>query len=320
MSLNAGAPAFTPGRSGYVDNTEKFPALGPAAAAKPAAGGKFTDKATPTFDWTEPCIGFGSATQLCSMKTPAQNYNTMAIYLGDIIPFLLSSITKILWNRRMKKPPFDAIKTQNMEWPDETAPKADKQNFLASLLQSSELIDNEKKTGNKYKAALGAIRKAAQKPPTEKFKFDIPVGTYTKKLDGQEKKMFYKGIEHWDIPLLKNFLMYFKLGVSPTYKNLLEDFPDKIKGNLRNTEQHKRDRLTALRDIYAQRNTFAHGATGYTISEATFKDFKIKFENFVTLFVDNFKEGDPNFKKLSDILDNKREFLKKTQFTFQSKF
>lgn len=256
---------------------------GPAKEKK----GNFTDNTLPPpqplpFSFLESC-GKENKFKItpCVLKKGASNFNKMTIFITDIMPFFLRQLVKYYWTIKVRQKFGGNI--EELKWPDAADEKATKLFFFFLTEPSTP------KKPNKYKKE---IEKYRQDPidPEEKFYWSSSYGIH---LDASEQKSFRDGLYHWDLLLLKNFLISYRIGTKGSgYSSLLvtEDGETQTSQSVRNKEK----KIIA---ITKYRNIIAHSQNGYNVSTVIYNAFLAEFKTLIDFFM---PAGSPdNFVKHS---------------------
>lgn len=244
---------------------------GPAEAKE----GKFEDKTLPPpkplpFSFLESC-GKENKFKItpCVLKKGASNYNKMTIFITDIMPFFFRQLVKYYWTKKVRQK-FDG-NIEELKWPDAADEKATKQFFFFLTEPSTP------KKPNKYKKA---IKKFRQDPidPEEKFYWSSSYGIH---LDASEQKSFQSGLYHWDLLLLKNFLISYRIGTTGSgYSSLLVTEDDETQ-----TSQSVRNKEKKIIAITKYRNIIAHSQNGYNVSTEIYDAFLAEFKDLINFFM-----------------------------------
>lgn len=216
----------------------------------------------------------------CKITEKANNFDKIAIFVYDIMPELFRELASYAWTRRVFADFDKKISGPLLEFPKEA-----NRDFFQNL---------KNPTGKKSPEVF------------KKGKFSW--GGKKRMLDRNEEKSFESGLNHWDLLLLKNFLLNFYVGSDKTKPRPLICF------NPEETEDSKefKEREEKLIKLVKFRNAVAHSNDGFSVSKETYKDFMKTFLEFKRIFF-----GKPVFKELNDNLEKKIAMLENATFQAQ---
>lgn len=261
-----------------------------------------------SFDWIEKCLEVNGV-KTCEANPSSASFTRMIVYVYDIIPMMLAALLKKTWRTRVKEMLVqknrhgkgkakqlaeDSAKVLE-QWPTGTTSSGTEKDFIAALL-------------------------GGRQPDTNRFRKAMLVlcnsmDNFYYRIDGEPKDRWFgnklkiaqdKGISGWDMPLLKNMLLYYNIGIRPeTVRPLLRQSGV-------NDETWQRQ-VAIVRDLVQFRNMVSHQAS-VGIAKATVTEMKTKFGAFVDKFFD--KKLD---KPLLDLLKAKESDLETSRFLFKGK-
>ena len=172
------------------------------------------DLSEPTsFNWIDKCLLVNDV-RVCETKERSTNFNKAVVYIFDIIPMMFSGLVKKTWSYRIgemfkkkmqtttalreRQKISDAAKRVS-PWPD-----SDSGNFIDALLNSRDLPTN------KYRQSLLLLCNARQN-----FYLLHDDGGMHEILTAKKiNQIKDKGLDSWDMPFLKNMLLYYCIGPS----------------------------------------------------------------------------------------------------------
>jgi len=288
------------GNGAFRDKTNAVPA---AAASKDEAKKK---PVASSFDWIEECLEVNGV-KTCEAKASSANFNRMIVYVYDVIPMMLAALLKKTWRTRVnemlvqknrhpgkgkaKQLAEDSAKVLE-QWPTGTTSIGTEKDFIAALL------GGRQPDTNRFRKAMLVLCNSM-----DNFYYQI-IGDPKDRWHGNKLKIAQgKGIRGWDMPLLKNMLLYYNIGFRPeTVRPLLRQSGV-------NNETWRRQ-VAIVRDLVQFRNMVSHQAS-VGISKATVTEMKAKLDTFVDKFFD--KQLD---KPLLDLLKAKESDLEISRFLF----
>jgi len=238
---------------------------------------------TPPFKFIKSCSTKNKFSKItCKITEEANNFDKMTIFLYDIMPELFRELASYAWTRRIFADFDKEISAPLLDFPKE----ADRVFFL-----------NLKNPTRKM--SPGVFKKG-------KFLWSGP----KKKLDRNEERSFESGTNHWDLLLLKNFLLNFYVGSDTNAPRPLICFePGETEGS-----KEVKERVEKLIKLVKFRNAVAHSNDGFSVSEETYKDFMKTFLEFKRMFF-----GKPAFKELVENLEKKLSMLENATFQAELK-
>jgi len=288
-----------PGGGAFSDMTNT------ASAAAALKDGAKKEPVASSFDWIEECLEVNGV-KTCEAKASSAKFNRMIVYVYDVIPMMLAALLKKTWRIRVnemlvqknrhgkgkaKQLAEDSAKVL-AQWPTGTTSSGTEKDFIAALL------GGRQPDTNRFRKAMLVLCNSM-----DNFYYQI-IGDPKDRWQGNKLKIAQdKGIQGWDMPLLKNMLLYYNIGFRPeTVRPLLRQ-----RGVNNETWQRQ---IAIVRDLVQFRNMVSHQAS-VGISEATVKEMKAKFGTFVDKFFD--KQLD---KPLLDLLKAKESELETSRFLF----
>ena len=287
-------------RNGFTDQPVALTSGGaqPDGAALVAP----TGKPNYPFKWIEQCL-VTNGTKTCNAKDLSSKFNHMIIYIYDIIPMMLVALLKRTWRDRVKimlaqqkMVPRSKINSTELEkaaetlqeWPTGTKTEKD---FIAALLGPMTIDENAFR-----KAMLVLCGKV------DNFCYLINGRTVNRWRGEKLQEAQDKGILGWDIPLLKNMLLYYNIG-SPYGKM----FP--LLRQTADDKQWKKEAEIVL-NLVKFRNIVLHKVS-VKISADIFDEMKKNFNTFVLKFFDKNRD-----KTLLETLKDKENNLRTSKFVF----
>jgi hypothetical protein len=257
-----------------------------------------------SFDWIEKCLQVNGV-KTCEASASSSNFNRMILYVYDVIPMVLVALLKRAWRTRVnemmvqksrrpgkvKQLAEDAAKIL-APWPIGTTSSGTEKDFIAALL------GGRQPDTNAFRKAMLVLCNTR-----DNFYFQID-GEYKETWAGKKLQHAQEqGISNWDMPLLKNMLLYYNIGFrAETVRPLLR------KSGV--DDETWQSQVTAVRELVMYRNMVSHQAS-VNISAATVAEMKAKLKSFVAAFFD--KERD---KPLLDVLAAKESDLEGSRFLF----
>ena len=286
------------GGGAFSDKTNVIPASPTDAAKK--------DPLTSSFDWIEKCLEVNGV-KTCEAKASSANFNRMIVYVYDIIPMMLVALLKRTWRNRVSEMLRQKIlrpgkgKTKQIaenaaevlaSWPTEITKSGTEKDFIAALL------GGRQPDTNLFRKAMLVLCDSK-----DNFYYRID-GELSETWQGNKlKNAQEKGIYGWDMPLLKNMLLYYNIGIrKETVRPLLWQ-----SGVDRKTWQSQ---VNLVRDLVLYRNMVSHQVS-VGISAATVTQMKAKFDTFVETFFNEARD-----KPLLDKLKAKENDLETSRFLF----
>ncbi|HAW77812.1 MAG TPA: hypothetical protein DCW74_19015 [Alteromonas australica] len=173
-------------------------------------------------------------------------------------------------------------------WPD-----SDSENFIDALLNSRELPTN------KYRQSLLFLCNTRQN-----FYLLHDDGGMKEILSAKKMKQIKeKSLDSWDMPFLKNMLLYYCIGPSPETVRPLLKLP-----NMSDAQWEAQKKI--IRDVNDYRNKLLH-QQGIEFTEDDLASLKKTFKEFVKKYF-----GPQADKALLDKLEKKESELEKARFLF----
>lgn len=262
------------------------------------------------FDWVSRCVNTFANEKTCYANGDATKFNKVLVYIYDIIPEMLRGILLSAWRTRINEiyekrlalvtdkqskflgvrvanPKFFlAVARHNLDWKQDASEPA----FIEGILSGKAQLGAGKatKVRNALKILLGESTSLK-----EHFGFNyegrsamrirkVEEGSGEFQSTGlKDLKKLGQGIATWDVPALKNMLLFYNLGTAEV------DTEGESRPLVRaaaDSDAEYQEKVELVRVIASYRNTIAHQVGLELKAEAKIDDI----EKTVTLVLDKF--------------------------------